>query len=249
MARHSHWASIKHKKGVTDARRGKLFSKLAKHIISAVRTGGGDPEMNLRLKYAIEKARQANMPRDNIERAIKRGTGEIGGAAIEECVYGGYGPGGVAVIVEALTDNRARTAGEIRNLFDKRGGKMADLAAVANLFDKKSQLVIRQDACPEEALMEAALAHGADNVETVGETYEVSGEVAVFDSLRKGLEEQKIPVESAELAWIPRMTIPLDRTLAEKVLALLEDLEEHEDVKASYANLEVSEADLSAMGG
>jgi YebC/PmpR family DNA-binding regulatory protein len=189
------------------------------------------------------------MPRDNIERAIKRGTGEIGGDAIEECVYGGYGPGGVAVIVEALTDNRARTAGEIRNLFDKRGGKMADLAAVSNLFDKKTQLVIRKDACPEEALMEAALAHGADNIETVGTNYEVTGEVVVFDSLRKGLEEQKIPVESAELAWLPRMTIPLDRTLAEKVLALLDDLEEHEDVKATWANLEVSEADLSAMGG
>lgn len=248
MAGHSHWAGIKHKKALVDAKRGKLFSKLAKQIITAAKNGGGDPEANLKLKYAIDKAKAANMPNDNIDRAVKRGTGELDGAQFEEIVYEGYAPGGVAILLEVLTDNRNRTVGEIRNLFDRRGGKMGDSGCVSYLFEKRSYFRIPIEGQNEEELLELALDLGADNLEEREDHFELVGAPESFDAIRSGLIAKEIPVEASELMMLPSSTVPITEVSAgKKVIALLEAFEEHDDVQNAYANFDLTEDVLNAL--
>src|SRR5437870_3888632 len=184
MSGHSHWATIKHKKGATDAKRGKLFSKLSRAIIIAARHGGGDPEMNLKLRYAIDKARQVSMPKDNIERAVKRGTGEVEGLTFEEILYEGYGPGAVAILIEVLTDNRNRTSSEIRKIFERSGGKMGSAGCVAYLFDRKGLFVIPADAIDEDTLMGIALDAGADDLKRAGNHFEITCDPSAFNKVQ-----------------------------------------------------------------
>jgi len=249
MAGHSHWAGIKHKKAVVDARRGKLFSKLAKHITAAARMGGGDVDSNLKLKYAIEKARAANMPKDNIERALKKGTGELAGARLEELTYEGYGPGGVAIYLEICTDNRNRTASEIRHVFDKRGGNMGESGCVAWMFEKKAVFQIDASASDEETLMNLAMEAGADDLSIEPGSFEIVAPPGEFESIRTALAEARIETRMAEITCIPQSTVSLEKENAKKVLQLLEDLEEHEDVQNAYANFDIPEAVMDEISG
>jgi YebC/PmpR family DNA-binding regulatory protein len=240
MAGHSHWAGIKHKKGMVDARRGKLFSKLARVIITAARIGGGDPDMNLRLKYAIDKARDANMPKDNIERAIKRGTGELGASYFEELLYEGYASNGVAVMVEILTDNRNRTASEIRKIFERRGGNLGESGCVGWMFERKGLFTIDASAIPEEDLVDLAVEAGADNVESEEGLFEVTCEVSSFDAVRSAFEAKSLEMQVSEIARIPQSKIKIENVdQARKILALMDDLEEHEDVQNAFANFDI----------
>src|SRR5438034_3170739 len=188
MSGHSHWATIRHKKGAIDAKRGKLFSKLSRAIIIAARHGGGDPEMNLKLRYAIDKARQVSMPKDNIERAVKRGTGELEGQTLEEITYEGYGPGGVAIMVEVLTDNRNRTAGEIRKIFERSGGKMGSAGCVSYLFERKGIFGIDANQADEDTLMSLALDAGADDLKRVGSTFEITCDPTAFSAVQVAIQ-------------------------------------------------------------
>ena len=241
MAGHSHWAGIKHKKAAVDKKRGKLWSKLARNIISAARLGGGDLESNLRLKYAVEKAKAANMPKDTIERNIKKGSGELEGESFEELVYEGYGPNGVAVIIEALTDNRNRTAPEIRKLFEKTGGKMGGPGSVARFFDKKALFTVDPEKISEDKLMEVSLECGAEDLRNQGSIFEVLADPAEFVSVKQALEEAGVPLESADLSQIPNLTVDVDADTARKVLRLLDGLDDHDDVQGAWANFEVSD--------
>jgi len=236
MARHSHWASIKHKKGALDAKRGKLFSKLAKHIMTAARHGGGDPEMNLRLRYAIDKARAASMPRDNIERAVKKGTGELEGEELVETTYEGYGPGGVAVVLDILTDNKNRTAGDVRKSFELHGGKLSGPNTAARMFEKKGLFSLDASAAGEDQVLEIALDAGAEDMEKVGNEYEITCAPQDFEKVRKALEARGLKPTSAELGMVPLSLVPLSQDVGRRILALMEELEDHEDVQNVYAN-------------
>jgi len=247
MAGHSHWAGIKHKKKIVDARRGRLFSKLARNITSAARTGGKDVEANLKLKYAIEKARAANMPKDNIERAIKKGTGELEGETLDEVVYEGYGPGGVAIFLEALTDNRNRTASEIRHMFDKRGGSMGASGCVGWMFEKKAIFQIDRAALDEDAAMALAMEAGAEDLHTESEYYEIVGAPTDFESIRKGLEKAGLEPTLAELTYLPKTTVPVNASDGKKVLQLLEEFEEHEDIQNAFSNFDIPEEVMREM--
>ncbi len=210
MSGHSHWATIKHKKGATDAKRGKLWSKLSRAIIIAARHGGGDPNMNLKLRYAIDKARQVSMPKDNIERAIKRGTGEVEGMVFEEITYEGIGPGGVAILVDTLTDNRNRTNGEIRKIFERGGGKMGSVGSVAYLFKRKGLFTVKSGGIDEDSLMAIALDAGAEDMKLAGEHYEITCEPASFSKVQDALQSQKIITDTAELTQLPLTPIDAD---------------------------------------
>ncbi|MFH1549542.1 MAG: YebC/PmpR family DNA-binding transcriptional regulator [Planctomycetota bacterium] len=241
MSGHSHWAGIKHKKGRVDAKRGKLFSKLARQIIVAARSGGGDLDMNLALRYAIDNARAANMNKDGIERAIKKGTGESGGESYEEIMYEGYAPSGVAIMAQALTDNHRRTAGEIRKIFEVRGGNLGQSNCVAYLFDRTGFIAISTDADDEDSLMELALEHGAENFETAGELYEITVSVGDFDGLKKAIKEKGITVETAEITYLPKTRVPIDEEAARKVLKFIDNLEDHDDIQNVYSNYDISD--------
>ena len=240
MSGHSHWAGIKHKKAIVDAKRGKAFSKIAKLIISAARHGGPDPDANLRLKYAIEKARAANMPKDNIERAIKRGSGLEGGVEFVEILYEGYGPGGVGVLLEIVTDNRNRTAPEIRKLFEKRGGALATSGSVQYRFERKGSFALPAGPIEEDALLEIALEAGAEDVRRDGEEFLVTCDPAEFMAVKEVLQErlQKRGIElgSSEIGYLPKSPVLLEPDVARKLIALLEDLEEHDDVDNAYSD-------------
>ncbi|MBN2490334.1 MAG: YebC/PmpR family DNA-binding transcriptional regulator [Planctomycetes bacterium] len=247
MSGHSHWAGIKHKKAAVDAKRGKLFSKLAKNIISAARSGGGDPAMNLTLKYAIDAAKAANMPKDNIERAIRRGTGEGGGHSIEELVYEGYGPGGVAILVEVLTDNRNRTGTELKTLFHKRGGNLGATGSVAWKFDRKASFTVPTAAVDEDTLMALVLEAGGDDLERYDEVYEITADPVAFDGIRTALEVANLPIESSEVTRVANATVEItEPTTARKVLALMEAIEDHDDVKQAYADFDIADDVLQA---
>ena len=192
MSGHSHWATIKHKKGAIDAKRGKMFSKLSRAIIIAAKHGGGDPEMNLKLRYAIDKARAVSMPKDNIERAIKRGTGEVEGQTFEEITYEGFGPGGVALLVEVLTDNRNRTSGEVRKIFERSGGKMGSAGCVAYLFERKGVFSIDASAVDEDTLMGIALDAGADDIKRAGSTFDLTCDPALFNQVQEALKKNNL---------------------------------------------------------
>lgn len=239
MSGHSKWASIKHKKAAADAKRGKVFTKLIREIMVAARVGGGDPETNPRLRTAINSARTANMPSDNIERAIKKGTGGIEGVTYEETQYEGYGPHGVAVYVHCLTDNKNRTASEIRNIFGKRGGSMAGAGSVSWIFEKKGLIIVPQSKASEEKLMEVALQAGAEDLSPSGEKFEIVTDATSFETVKGALEQAKIIPESAELTYIPKSEVQLTPDKARAVLGLIEALEDHDDVQNVYANFEI----------
>jgi len=243
MSGHSHWATIKRKKGAADAKRGKQFSKCAKAIIVAARTGGGDPDMNLRLRYAIDDAKAVNMPNANIDRAIKKGTGELDdGTQIEEIIYEGYGPGGVAIFVEAMTDNRNRTSSEVGKVFERHGGNMGQPGCVAWLFSQKG-VVTGPAGQDEETLMEAALAAGAEDLSTTEDGYEIYTPPDVLQAVKQALEGTDVPVEGAEVSQVPQTYVSLEEADARKTLALLEELDDHDDVQKVHSNVDI-DADL-----
>ncbi len=249
MAGHSHWAGIKHKKAAVDAKRGKIWSKIAKAIIVAAKTGGGDVNFNGRLRLAVDAAKAAGMPKDNITRAIKRGTGEIGGAAFEEVVYEGYGPGGVAILCDVLTDNRNRTTAEIRKCFDLHGGKLGSAGCVAWMFETKGLFVMDASKVSEEKLMEAALEAGAEDIKREGERYVVTCEPSAFSAVNEALNAADIPCESGEITRLAKDYVDLDAETARKVLKLMEVLDDHDDVQNVSSNFNIPDevmAELSA---
>lgn len=243
MSGHSKWANIKHKKGKEDARRGKLFSKLAKKIAVAAREGGGDPEMNSDLRLVIQKARDNNMPNDNIERAIKRGTGDLEGVNYESFVYEGYGPGGVALYLDLMSDNRNRTAAEIRHLLSKHGGNLGESGCVAWMFNRKGQLVVDMEKSEndEDTLMMMALEAGAEDVVVEENLINIYTNPSDMEEVRKNLEAEDIELESADIAMIPDNTMKLDLSTAKKTLKLMDVLEDHDDVQEVYSNFDIPE--------
>ena len=247
MSGHSKWASIKHKKGAADAKRGQLFTKLIKEITAAAKAGGGDPDGNPRLRLAFAKAKEANMPKDNIEKAVKRGTGELPGIVYEEVLYEGYAPGGVAVLVEALTDNKNRTTAEIRNIFSRNGGNLGGSGSVAWIFQKKGYLLVDKGKIGEEKLMDLVLGAGAEDLK-VGETaYEITTGAKEFDPVKQALAQAKVEWQSADLTMLPSSTVPVtDEAAARKILAFMEALEEHDDVSHAYANFDIPDQILAA---
>lgn len=248
MAGHSAWKNIKHKKAAIDAKRGKLWSKCARAIIVAARNGGGDPDSNLSLRYAIDDAKAVNMPKDTIEKAIKKGTGELAGESLESAMYEGYGPAGVAVLVEILTGNRNRTASDIRLIFDKRGGELGKSGCVSYIFTPKGQLILAKDAADENSLMELALEAGAEDVIDAGEAWQIITPVNAFIAVRQAIEKAKLPVLSAELTQIPATTVTCTGETAEKVLKLVEALEDNDDVQKVHANFEIPDEELAKLG-
>ena len=240
MSGHSHWAGIKHKKAANDAKRGKVWSKLARVLIVAAKAGGGDASQNLPLRYAIDKAKAANMPKDTIEKAIKKGTGELGAVNFEEVLYEGYAPGGVAVMVDALTDNRHRTAPEIKKIFEKRGGSLGTSGCVNWIFSKKGLITVRTDKIDEDQLMEIALGAGADDLQRTGEVFEITCDPSAYEELKAALKEKNITTEVAEISMVPQNTVPVNNVeTAKKMLALMEDFEDHDDVQNVYANFDI----------
>ncbi|MCD6079931.1 MAG: YebC/PmpR family DNA-binding transcriptional regulator [Candidatus Omnitrophica bacterium] len=247
MAGHSKWANIKYRKEAADAKKGKLFSKLAKEITVAAREGGGDPEVNPRLRQAIEKAREANMPMDNVERAIKRGTGELPGVNYEHVVYEGYGPGGVAVLIEALTDNRNRTTSEIRNIFTKKGGNMAGAGSVSWIFHRKGLITVEKSACDEDTLLSIAIEAGADDMKVEGDRFEITTSPENFEQVREALKEKDIPIQNAEITMLPSNYIKLEGQVAKQILSLMDTLQSHDDVQQVYANFDIPDEIIEEM--
>jgi YebC/PmpR family DNA-binding regulatory protein len=250
MSGHSKWATTKHKKAVIDARRGKLFARLIKNIEVAARQGGGDPAGNPTLYDAIQKARKTSVPLDNIERAVKRGSGaEAGGADWETIMYEGYGPNGVAVLIECLTDNRNRAASDVRVAMTRNGGSMADPGSVSYLFQRKGVVIVpKADGVTEDTVLEIVLEHGAEEVNDLGESFEVVSEAGDIVAVRSALQEQGVDYESAEATFLPSMTVPLNEETAPKVFRLLEALEESDDVQNVYANFDVSDEVMAQVG-
>jgi YebC/PmpR family DNA-binding regulatory protein len=243
---HSHWANIKHKKGAADAKRGKVWTKMSREITIAAKLGGGDPGANPRLRKAMDDAKAVQMPSDTIARAIKRGTGELEAVIYEELTYEGYAPGGVAVIVEATTDNRNRTNSEIRNFFAKAGGNVGATGCVGWMFHQKGVICIPTSAGDEDTVMSAALDLGAQDFKTEGSLYEVYTDPKDFDAVKAGLEK-KFSLESAEISMVPENTVPVSEADAAKVLKLIETLEDYDDVKNVYANFDIPEQVLAKL--
>jgi YebC/PmpR family DNA-binding regulatory protein len=246
---HSKWSTIKHKKGAADAKRGKLFSKLSRSIMVAAKEGGADPGTNLALQNAIEKARSYSMPKDNIDRAIAKGTGEgADGATFESVVYEGYGPEGVAVIVEALTDNRNRTAADVRHLFSKHGGNLGTTGAVAWQFERRGIVLVPSEGVDEDELFMAVADAGADDVEQDGSVFQVSSTPEQLQAVRHAVEQAGFTIDSAELSMVPKVTVAIeDDATAKKVVRLVEALEDNDDVQDVYANFDIPEAVLEAV--
>ncbi len=241
MAGHSHWAGIKHKKALIDNKRGKVWSKLSRAIIVAAKAGGGDPDTNLRLRYAINDAKAVSMPKDNIERAVKKGTGDLEGGNFDEVLYEGYGPGGVAVLCEILTDNRNRTAPEVKKIFEVAGGKLGATGCVAWMFERKGVVVIDSQQVDEEKLLELAMESGADDVKTAGDKFEVICDLDSFAGVQEALQAANIETEVAELSRLPSDTVDLDVDTARKVLKMIEQLDDHDDVQSVSANFNIPE--------
>jgi YebC/PmpR family DNA-binding regulatory protein len=239
MSGHSKWSSIKHKKAATDARRGKIFTKLIKEITVSARLGGGDIDANPRLRSAVQAAKSENMPKDNIERAIKKGTGELEGVNYEESIYEGYGPGGAAVLIESLTDNRNRTVADIRHIFSKAGGSMGENGCVAWMFTKKGYIAIENNAVDEEALMEAALDAGAEDIREDDSTFEVITAPEDFEAVKAAIEAASIPYTVAEVTALPQSTTFLKGKDAEQMVKLMEALEDCDDVQKVYTNADI----------
>ena len=241
MAGHSHWAKIKRAKGANDAKRGKVWSKIARKIIIAAK-GGGDPRDNLSLRYTIDEAKAANMPRDTIEKAILKGTGELGGENYEAATYEGYGPGGVAIMVDALTNNRSRTAPDLRNTFEKFGGNLANSGAVAFQFTRQGVITIKAESVSEDQLLEVALDAGAEDVKNEGEVFEVITTPNTFHKVRDALSGANIPIEASEITNIPNSTVPTEGEVAQRILKLIDALEDNDDVQAVSHNAEIPDS-------
>jgi len=247
MSGHSKWAKVKRYKGALDQKRGQVFSRLSKEIQLAAKSGG-DPDTNLRLRTILMKAKEVSMPADTIKRAIAKGTGAEAAAALEEVLYEGYGPAGVAMLVEAVTDNRNRTAADIRSVFSKNGGNMAESGAVSFLFDKKGLIAVKKGAIGEDELMGLVLDAGAEDLKTDKEdVFEVVTPPEVFEAVKKTLEDKKVVLDSAEVTMIPKTTVPLDEKKAEQVLRLYDALDGHDDVQNVYANFDISEAVMAKL--
>jgi len=249
MAGHSKWANIKHRKARQDSKRSKIWSKCAKAIMVAAKHGGGDPDSNLTLRYAIDESKSENMPKDTIENAIKKGCGELEGVTYEEFTYEGYGPNGVAILLDILTDNRNRTASEVRKIFEKGGGNLGTTGCVAYIFEAKGQIFISKDATDEDTLMDLALESGAEDVEDEGEGFVISCEPSSFLPLRQAIEAADIAIESASLTMIPSNTVECTGNDARKVFNLIDTLEDNDDVQKVHANHEISEEELATLDG
>jgi len=247
MSGHSKWASIKHKKGAVDAKRGKIFTKLIKEITVATRMGGKDPEANARLRTAIAAAKAENMPKENIERGIKKGTGELEGSTYEEAIYEGYGPGGVAVLVEVLTDNRNRAVAEVRHLFERHGGSLGAAGCVAWMFSQKGLIVLPRDQTDEERLFEAALEAGAEDIKEGEKEFEVVTEPSLFEQVKTAIEDAELTPILAEITMIPKTTTNLEGKHAQQMLTLMELLEDSDDVNHVYANFDISDEVMEAI--
>jgi len=248
MSGHSKWASIKHKKGAVDAKRGKIFTKLIKEITVATRLGGKDPDSNSRLRVAIAAAKAENMPKENIERAIKKGTGELEGSNYEEVTYEGYGPGGVAVLIEVLTDNKNRAVADVRHLFERSGGNLGESGCVAWMFSQKGLIVFQKDQVEEEMLFELALEAGADDIKEDEKELEVITEPSSFEKVKTAIENAGIRYTLAEITMIPKTTVKIDDKHAQQMLTLMENLEDNEDVNHVYANFDISNEVMEAIG-
>jgi len=241
MSGHSKWSSIKHKKAAVDAKRGKVFSRISKELSVAARLGGGDPDMNPRLRVSMEKAKEANMPAENVKRAIQKGTGELPGATYEESTYEGYGPGGVAILLEIMTDNKNRTVGEIRHLLTKQGGNLGEAGCVAWMFDEKGYILVEKKTIDEEALMSEALDAGADDIKSDPdeENYEITTAPEDLNTVKEFLTEKNITINLAEVTQIPQNYVKLEGKDAKKMMTLMEALEDHDDVQNVYANFDI----------
>jgi len=248
MSGHSKWASIKHKKGAIDAKRGKVFTKLIKELTVAARIGGGDPNGNARLRSAMAAAKAENMPKDNIERAIKKGTGELEGVNYEEVSYEAYGPGGVAVLISCLTDNKNRTVADLKHIFDRHGGALGEPGSVSWIFVKKGLIVFDQDKADEEKIMEIALDAGAEDVRQSGSQFEVVMDPSDFEAVKKAFDDAKIPYSLSEITMIPQNTVRLEGKKAEQVLNLIEALEDNDDINNVYANFDIPDEVIEAAG-
>jgi len=241
MSGHSKWATIKHKKGAADAKRGKLFTKLIREITVAAKAGGGNPDTNASLRTALDRAREANMPKDNMTNAIKKGTGELPGVSYENCSFEGYGTAGVAIIVDTLTDNKNRTTAEVRNIFSKKGGNMAGAGSVAWIFNTKGYLAVPKEAASEDDVFSIAVEAGAEDVKATNTHYEVFCDPKDLENVKKALIGKNIKPETSELTKIPSNTVKLNAAQAKQVLSLVEDLEDLDDVQNVYANFDISD--------
>ncbi len=250
MSGHSKWSSIKHKKAAVDAKRGKIFSKLAKEMAIAAKLGGGDPGANSRLRTVLANARAANMPASNIDKAIKKGTGELPGVAYEQASYECYGPGGVAILMTALTDNKNRTVAELRHVIDKHNGRMAGAGSVSWLFEKKGFITVSRGAVSEDDLLEIALEAGAEDISADDEDfYEVYTDPKEFAAVKEQLEARQVPIETAELTMIPKTTVKISGKEARQTLTLVELLEDHDDVQEVHANFDISNEIMAEIAG
>jgi YebC/PmpR family DNA-binding regulatory protein len=250
MSGHSHWAGIKHKKAANDAKRGKVWSKIARIIIVAAKNGGPDPGQNLALRYAIDKAKQANMPKDTIEKAVKKGAG--GGEAISfvPVLYEGYAHGGVAIMAEALTDNRQRTGPAVRKIFEHHGGSLGSTGCVSYMFTKKGLITVQTKDAEEDALMEIALGAGAEDMQNTGEVFEITCDPTAYEGLKKELEDKKIPMQVSEISMIPQNSIPIEnQESARKILSLIDELEENDDIQNVYGNFDIPDDILTKLQG
>ncbi len=247
MSGHSKWAGIKHKKGLADAKKGAVFTKITKELTLAARLSGGDPDSNPRLRLAMAKAKEANMPKDNTEKAIKRGTGELPGVVYEEVTYEGYGPAGVAIFIEVTTDNKNRATAELRNILDKRGGNLAGAGSVAWMFQKKGFITVSKAAVGEDKLMSLVLDAGAEDFKVEEDDYEITIAPKDFEAVKKSLDDNKIETKVAEITMLPSTNIKLTGGQAKQVLALVEALEDHEDVQNVYSNFDIPDAILKEL--
>ena len=246
MSGHSKWHTIKHKKGAADAKRGKVFTRIIKELTVAARNGGGDPNSNPRLRTIIADAKSVNMPADNIKKAIQRGTGELPGVTYEEITYEGYGPGGAALIIETMTDNKNRTVGEVRHLLEKFNGNLASSNAVAWMFSKKGYVVVEKKGADEEKLLSAALDAGADDMADDGDTWEITSDPSAFEAVRDAVKGLGIEPATAQVAMIPQNYVKLEGKEASQMIKLMEVLEEHDDVQHVWSNFDISEKEIEA---
>jgi YebC/PmpR family DNA-binding regulatory protein len=247
MSGHSKWHSIKHKKAAADAKRGKIFTKLIREISMAARAGGGDPDKNPRLRKAINDARAENMPADNIKRAVQKGTGQLEGAQYEEVVYEGYGPGGVAIYLQAVTDNRNRTVSELRHIFTKNGGHLGESGCVAWMFKRMGYIDVEKGKADEDQLMDIALSHGADDLKDDGSNYEITMAPESYDSVLEALKAENIEISASNVGYLPQSYVKVEGREAQQVLRLMEELEDHDDVQNVSSNFDISEEEIASF--
>ncbi len=247
MSGHSKWHSIKHKKAAADAKRGKIFTKIIRELSVSARAGGGDPESNARLRKAIADAKAVNMPADNIKRAILKGTGQLEGSSFEEIVYEGYGPGGVAIYVEALSDNKNRTVSELRHIFTKNGGRIGESGCVAWMFKKKGYIVIDKSKAAEDRLLDVVLASGAEDLRDDGSNWEIVTPPETYDAVVEAIKENGIDIDTSNLGYIPQNYVQLEGKQAQQLLRLMEELEDHDDVQHVWANFDIPEEEIASF--